>query len=1052
MSKPKFFAGAMSAILCALLLVAFAAPGLAQQAATAAIEGVVTDPQNAVIPGARVSVKSIDTGLTREGVTDGNGLYRISALPPGAYAITATANGFSENRFGSITLTVGQKLNLDLGLRINVNEIVQITDSAPIVETTRTNVAGSVGERAVRELPVNGRNFLDFVTLTPGVVRDPRAGDLSFGGQRGTLNSVQIDGVDNNNLFFGQSLGRTGSGRAPYQFSQDAVQEFQVNTNSFSAEFGRAAGGVINVITKSGTNEYHGSGFWFYRDRALNANNQRYDAGLNNATLREALIPNGRRYDAATQSIVGTPTKPPYHFNQFGGNIGGPVKKDRAFFFFNYDGQRSTTNNIVAFGNTPLATDAPGTTAYNRLLQQFGASYPRSFNQDVYLAKFDWQLDSANRLSVRYNRQEFTGVNLENGGATSAQERSGNSLVNTDTIGITHTVAFTPRLLNEFRAQIARDKQPGLANSDNPEAEVRERGISVVFFGRNNFSPRETSLEKYQFVDTVTYTTGRHTLKGGLDVNIEKIKNFFPGLFGAQYTFNSLADFQNNLPSRFVQSFGGEGTTGPTSFPNFNEYSFFAQDDWRPFKSLTLNFGVRYDTQVMKRPPTKNPSASLAAAGIDTSRLDNDFNNVAPRFGFAWRPLKESDRMVVRGGYGMFYGRTPAIFFGTAHTQNGINVASLAFNLSPTNRLPFNYPGRFAGIRDIPCSLFGAAAAACNAQGPLATITPSIYAMARNYQQPYTQQGSLGIDFALTRDVAMTVSYLFVKGNDLSRTRDINLGTPVATTIRVANGGPTLSFLRNPGAQGNPTRPIAGFARISLFESSANSQYNGLIVELRKRFSKRFQGSLAYTWSKVIDDAPDATSVVPNNAGDDGKQAQQTFNLRDERGLGNADLPHRLVVNGVWDLSYFDKLPAPAKVLINGWSLGGIWQVSSNAPFSTRLGNIDINNDSNPFSDRVPTIGRNTERVGRFSQLDFRASKNFMLTEKFRLQFFAEFFNVLNRVNKTNFDPQLYTVTGLGTPNAANESPASLTVRPQYLTPRGALDPRIGQLALKLMF
>jgi hypothetical protein len=225
-----------------------------------------------------------------------------------------------------------------------------------------------------------------------------------------------------------------------------------------------------------------------------------------------------------------------------------------------------------------------------------------------------------------------------------------------------------------------------------------------------------------------------------------------------------------------------------------------------------------------------------------------------------------------------------------------------------------------------------------------------------------------------------------------------------------------------------------------------------LIVELRKRFSRNFQGSAAYTWSKVIDDAPDATAVVANNAGDDGKQIQQVFNIRDERGLGQSDIPHRFVLNGLWDLSYFNGAPKAAQFFINGWQVSSILQISSNAPFSARLGNVDLNNDNNPFTDRVPGVGRNTLRVGRFSQLDFRASKNFAITEKLRMQFFAEFFNILNRVNKTNFDPQLYAVSGLGTPNASNVSPATLTRRGQFLTPRGTTDMRIGQLALKLIF
>ena len=1049
MKQPYLSRFSFMLLLSALLtLTAFA-----QQSATAALEGIVTDANNAVVPNAKVAVRNSDTGLTRETATDSNGIYRLPALPPGTYQLAVSATGFAENKFTGITLAVGQKLNLDLTLKVAaVGETVDVSASASIIETTRTNVAASVNERSVRELPVNGRNFLDFVTLTPGVVRDPRGGDLSFGGQRGTLNSVQIDGVDNNNTFFGQSLGRTGSGRAPYQFSQDAVQEFQVNTNSFSAEFGRAAGGIINVITKSGTNDFHGTGFWFYRDRALNANSQRYDAGLNNATLREALIPNGRRYDAATQSIVGTPTKPPYHFNQFGGNIGGPIKTDKAFFFFNYDGQRSTTNNIVAFGNTPLATDVPGTTAFNRLQTQFGESFARSFNQDVYLGKVDWQLDPNDRLSIRYNRQNFKGQNLENGGATTARERSGNSLVKTDTLSMTLTSTFSARLLNEFRSQIARDKQPGFANSDNPEAEVRERGVTVVFFGRNNFSPRETTARKYQLVDTVTFSTGILNLKAGVDINLERIKNFFPGLFGGQYVFNSLADYQNNIPSRFSQALGGAGTTGATSYPSFSEYSGFAQVDARLRPSFTMNVGFRYDAQAMRRPPTRNPSASLAAAGIDTSTLNNDYNNLASRLGFAWRPLGNSDRMVVRGGFGQFFGRTPAIFFGTAHTQNGVNVSSLSFNLSATNRLPFNYPGRFNSISDIPCSLFGTAAATCAAQGPLATITPNLFVMSPNFQQPYTNQGNLGVDFALSKDLALNVSYLYVSGKSLSRTRDSNLTTPVATTINIANNGGALTFQRNPGAQGSPTRPVGGFSRISLFESTASSNYNGLVLELRKRFSKNFQGSAAYTWSKVIDDAPDATAVVANNAGDDAKQVQQVFNLRDERGRGQADIPHRFVMNGLWDLSYFGSAPKAAQALINGWQVSGILQISSNTPFSARLGNIDLNNDNNPFTDRVPGVGRNTLRVGRFSQLDFRATKSFALTEKSRLQFFAEFFNILNRVNKNNFDPQLFAVTGLATPNASNVSPATLTQRGQFLTPRGAGDMRIGQLALKLIF
>src|SRR5262249_53088831 len=355
-NHPRF--NFLTLMIASLFAIALVASVFGQQAATATIEGAVTDPNGAVVPGAKVTIKNVDTGLTREITTDNSGIYRFTALPPGTYQITASGQGFAENKYGPVTLTVGQKLNLDLALRVNVSEAVEITSQAPVLETTRTNVAGSVGEQQVRSLPVNGRNFLDFVTLTAGVVRDSSGlGDLSFGGQRGTFNSVQIDGVDNNNNFFGQSLGRTGSGRAPYQFSQDAVQEFQVNTSGFSAEFGRAAGGAINVITKSGTNQFHGVGFEFFRDAWLNA-------------TQPNLLAQRNRLE---------PGKEPYHLPQLRGKLGGPVKKDPQFFFLNYDGQRNNRPNLVSLGQT-APDDAPSQAGLQRVLPLV-QNYTLGFNQ-----------------------------------------------------------------------------------------------------------------------------------------------------------------------------------------------------------------------------------------------------------------------------------------------------------------------------------------------------------------------------------------------------------------------------------------------------------------------------------------------------------------------------------------------------------------------------------------------------------------------------------------------------------------------------------------------
>jgi outer membrane receptor protein involved in Fe transport len=1026
MTKRNHLQAATIAALLALVLVAFVVPTLAQQAATATIEGVVTDPQNAVVPGAKVTVRNVETGLTREITTDGTGLYRIPALPPGTYSIAATAQGFAENKYGNVTLQVGQKLNVDLALRVNVSETIDITAQAPVLETTRTNVSGSVGEEQVSSLPVNGRNFLDFATLTPGVVRDStRGGDLSFGGQRGTFNSVQIDGVDNNNNFFGQSLGRTGSGRAPYQFSQDAVQEFQVNTNSFSAEFGRAAGGAINVITKSGTNEWHGTGFEFYRDASLNAKRPNFIAA------RNGLVP----------------VKEPYHFHQFGGNFGGPVKKDHAFFFFNYDGQRNTRPNFVSLGQTAPA-DAASQAGLQRLTPLV-QNYTLGFNQDVYLAKFDWQISSENRLGFRYNGQRFKGRNLESSGATSVQEHTGNSNVTTNTYTATLNTAFTPRLLNEFRAQVAFDKEPGFANSDNAEATVQQAGTTVLVFGRNFFSPRATNEDKFQFVDNVSYFAGKHSLKGGLDVIIEKIENFFPGNFGGRYFFqstNGYAEFANHFDpnnagfrrvTRYQQSFAGDGTTGPLTRPDYNDYGFFIQDDWRATNKLTLNFGLRYDVQLMDRPTTFNPDPRLAAAGISTAQFHNDFDNLAPRFGFAWNPR---ENLVIRGGYGLFYGRTPSIMLGTAHSNNGVNVIGITLNNA---LLPFTYPGRFANVAAIQ-ALGGQPA------------TPDIYLFDKNYQQPYTQQGSFGFEYGLTKDVSVGASYLYVKGVNLTRTRDLNLGTPVRTTIRIQGGpddGKTVTFLRHPGATA-PTRPIAGFGRVSQFEGSADSTYNALALTFKKRLSRNFLLDASYVWSKVLDNVPDQTSVVVGG-GDDAKQAQQTFLLSDDRGPGAADTPHRFVLNGLWQLNYFSGLKGGARALLHGWEFSGIVQIASNQPLGELLG-ADLNNDGNNRTDRTPGVGRNTIRGDAIETVDLRVTKSFGFREdRFRLQLIGEMFNAFNHTNIATAlagtayaQNNRYSVSGINTANAL------LVYRTNFLDPRSVpIDgQRIGQLAIKLIF
>src|SRR3989441_6565160 len=353
-----------SLVICLTALFLLASSALGQRGTNGSVEGTITDPQGAAVPGAALTLLNSDTGLKLEATSDENGLFHFSVVPVGSYRLIAEHSGFAKYA-ANVTVDVGAAINLPVQLTIGIQTAsVTVTSEAPVIEATRSSVESIVNALSVGDLPTLGRNFINFTLLTPGVTTDVRGGDISFAGQRGTLNSLIVDGSDNNNTFFGQSVGRAGSGRAPYQFSEDAVQEFQVNSNAYSAELGHAGGAVINVVTKSGTNNFHGAAFEFFRDQSLNANDP-------------------------INKIKGL-RKSPYHFNQFGGDLGGPVIREKLFFFFDYDGQRNTLPNLVFLPVTPPATPTSNQQTAIAYLQARAGSWIRTQNQNVYLGKADW--------------------------------------------------------------------------------------------------------------------------------------------------------------------------------------------------------------------------------------------------------------------------------------------------------------------------------------------------------------------------------------------------------------------------------------------------------------------------------------------------------------------------------------------------------------------------------------------------------------------------------------------------------------------------------------
>lgn len=973
MRGTSFLTRVLTAVGCLGLL---GVSGVLAQSSTGSISGLVQDATGAALPGVAISTTNTSTGLSRGTTSGRTGVFTFPLLPVGLYSVEAQLQGFAPRKIANVNVAVGTDTTVRLSMEpASVAASVTVSGEAPLIEATRSEQASVVSERMVANLPTNGRSFLDFVLTTPGVVRDVRGGDISFAGQRGTSNSLIVDGADNNNTFFGQTTGRTGV-RSPYQFSQDAVKEFEVNRNAYSAEYGRAGGAVINVVTKSGTNDYHGNGFYFYRDKSLNAND--YINVYNN-------LP-----------------KSPYHFDQFGASVGGPILKDKAWFFANYDGQRNTIPNTVVLtipAGTP--TDANTLAGITKLTAQ-SASWSRNLNQDIALFKLDWEAAAASHLSVRYNHQSFDGVGFENGGIQNSSEHTGDSLIKSDTVAASFGSSLTSSLFNEARGQWSRDSEPGTANNSNPEGVVRQGGQQVLLVGRNSFSPRETTINRYQVADTVTYLAGDHTIKGGLDFNKDNILNYFPGNFFGSYTFASIANYNLGIPSSYTQAFPGPGTTGPTTNPNLTDYAIFLQDEWRVTPQFTVNLGLRYDYNHIAQPTTLNADTQLVAAGLLTNRFHEDTNNIGPRLGVAYTP---NDRMVVRAGYGIFYARTPSILYGTAMSNNGINVQTLTF----TANVP-TYPAVFPSI---PTG---------------ATIPkPSIFVLDPNWQNPRVQQGSLGVEQGVTNDISVSLSYLWVKGDNLPRSADINEGAFTTVTTPIVGGGSATY------KQYSSTRPFTNFARIIEFQSNATSEYNGGTLEIVKRFSNDWTARVAYTYSHVIDTKPDATAVVPFSAGDDAKYIQDPLNPNGDRADGENDARHRLVVSGLWAPNFG---PGP---LLSGWSVSGIVTFQTGQPY-TALINADLNNDQNSRSDRAPGFARNTFRYPSYFSVDPRISKRFDFGPV-GLELIGEAFNVFNNQNVIGRRQTYYSLIN-----------GQLVFQTNFNQPTLSAGPRIVQLAAKVSF
>jgi Carboxypeptidase regulatory-like domain/TonB dependent receptor/TonB-dependent Receptor Plug Domain len=979
LSKRSFY----SWLLLAALSVSLARLAGAQTSlATGRLEGTVYDTTGAAVPAAAATVRNEATGVTFRQTSDDGGRFTFLNLDPGSYELTIEKKGFSIAKLQGLTVTVGTTTSVRPQLRVgSFEETVTVTAETPLVDTSQSALSAVVNQRAITTLPLNGRNFTDFVLLTPGVTTDGDFGMISFNGLAGNYNSYTVDGSNDNNAFFAQQIGRTS---IPFQFSEDIIQEFQVISNGFNAEFGQAGGGVVNTVTKSGANQLHGDGYYYILDSALDANDK----------INESL---------------GIP-KPKNRRQQFGTTLSGPIVHNKLFWIANYEGQRR--NEPLTVDENPLGLDQlpanflQQNPAVATLVQGAAGSHPRTFNQDTAFFKVSGLIGTRNTFDVSYNYQRFTSPH----GYFNTPTSTGDGLSLTD--GATsHFFQFTFRTLlnptttNEFRFHVGNDLHFDLPDvAPTFPAVVIQNPDSGVVMGGNRFQ-LSTTDRRYEFADNITKIVGRHSFKAGVDININRDRDYFVYGPHGSYVFASLADVAAT-PANFeyyLQSFGQSTAriTSPT-------YSFFAQDQFHATPRLTLNYGLRYDLQVLPKPPVCNPAFTL------TCQIHYSKNDVAPRLGVAYAI---NDKTVVRSAFGLFYAMEDLLDVSQAFSSNGIArqflfVPGPAFgNTSPL----VSYPN---SLTSFPSGAGG---------------TPSLVVFAPNFRSPYVEQANFSIERELGAKTALSLGYVFTHGvrllgnsNGVTRQANGNFGLDinlVPPQLQPSYGGSfTTDSITLPNGKTYVVpdyEAIDGllnqnFSSINMVDNSGSSLYHALQLSLRHQ-SKQFQGGVSYSFSKNIDA---------------GTGYYNQFAIAQQRGLSQLDQTHRLVLTGAY---------SPIQRYLSGFTLSTVATFASGRPFEPELDVTNVN------FQMVPGEGFNSFRGPGVNDVDLSLARAIRVSERVSLKLQAEAFNIVNHPNfqQSPVNQVQFLTTEIGSSNVYTAVP-----NPSFGTPL-AVAPRYGARSLQ---
>jgi Carboxypeptidase regulatory-like domain/TonB-dependent Receptor Plug Domain len=959
-------------LLAGVAAVALAGAALAQsQATTGIIEGIVQDQSGAVLPGATATLLNTSTNFERVLITDANGRFRGLLLPLGPYRVTVALEGFATAVREGLDLGVGQTLSLAFTLQLSaVEQEIVVTGEAPTIETSRTEGAVRIDEAAVENLPNNGRNFLDFTKLTPGVtvVQGPDGDELSINGQKGINNNISVDGADFNNPFFGE---QRGGQRPPFTFNLDAVQEVVVVADGAPAEFGRSSGGFVNVITKSGSNRTAGTAHLFFKNDSLSSAPEN---------------PDGSTADKGQSEQT-----------QGGFTLGGPILADRLFYFIAADVQR---------GDQTKQTDP--NRIEQRVVDYFASvgspnengPIKRTDDAEVALVKFDWTASESNLLTLRYaytNSEQVNGTfDVDSWGTSANATEKDYSHAGTGSLIST----LSSSLLNEFRFQYAKEWRPRPYDGPNITGQSRPLPDTAFDFGRSYrfgepfFIPVKYNDDRVQLTENLSYLREKHSFKAGIEYNEVASSQTFVGFANGRFIFSSTDGFLNYAANpNYVECSDGSSSQAGVCPPGTNingpvllflqqagvggltaeeagtqtirqkEPAAFIQDTWQPNANLTVDVGLRWEAMLQPDPITP-PSEVFYAPFIGQTRngqrfpsdgtVPDDTDMFQPRLGIAW-DVKGDGKSLVRATAGIFYARIPALTLASSRSTNGSRGQTLfrSSEASPFLGPPPPY------LQLIPQS---------QVSDP---FLPDVFVFDQNFQNPRTTSASLSYEREVIPDLAVLVKYNYAKTDHI--TRFVNRNDPL---------------LGSPWSTGLPPGGANGIGTLTVIESSARSKYEGLTLGVNKRLSNRYQFQAYYTYSKdKSDDDNERDPFSFRYAKVTDLDAEYSWSDRDQRNRFNAwflwQAPGDFNVN----FRYAYRSAQPQSITASG-------QVA-NTP-QDRCSAVTAAGGCT--ADSTVTRRNLGRKDNQFSALDVRVSKQFDLG-RLTLEPIIDVFNLLDHAN-----------------------------------------------------